>query len=99
MTIKDDLKEFPVYLYRNKLLVQVDPIENWGCGLQAHHYIKQQDWKRNRSWYEARGISQKIIFVPVVLHEQIHYTAVKNLNEADFESHYGYKRSDFLFKR
>lgn len=66
---------------------------------QLHHYIKQQDYKKNREWFEERGIKQKLILLPIYLHEQVHYQAVKSLTNKEFKEKYKISRYDLVFNR
>ena len=64
-----------------------------------HHFIKQQDYKRNKEWFDTRGIKQKLILLPVWLHEQVHYQAVKSLSNKEFKEKYKISRYDLVFNR
>jgi hypothetical protein len=58
-----------------------------------HHYIKQQDWKRNQKWFEERGIEQKLILMPVQVHVDLH-NCISN-----FKEKYNIDRSKLIFNR
>lgn len=64
-----------------------------------HHYIKQQDYKRNREWFEQRGIKQKLILLPIYLHQIIHYQGIKNPTNKEFKEKYKISRYDLVFNR
>jgi hypothetical protein len=98
-----DLLKYPVYKYyvdtKSIFEVDKDDLHYNRLRVQAHHYIKQQDYKRNQQWYDLNGLKQKIFLLPIVMHEQLHYTAVKNMDEKQFLDYYGYDREYFLFNR
>lgn len=64
-----------------------------------HHYIKQQDFKKNKTWFNERGIKQKLILLPVWVHEQVHYSAVKSMTNKEFKEKFKISRYDLVFNR
>lgn len=66
---------------------------------QLHHYIKQQSYIGNEGWYKSRGIEQKLILLPIWLHEQIHNKAIKNMSDDEFLERFKISRWDLLFNR
>lgn len=64
-----------------------------------HHYIPYSTYKKSRKWFEERGIKQKLILMPIIVHEQLHFQAVNNLSDEDFKNIYGISRWDLLFSR
>lgn len=67
-----DIKEFGVCeLYYNKLRPRPDikSIHDYDHSVyDLHHFVKAQDYKRNREWYEINGIDEILI----LLHKKIH---------------------------
>lgn len=102
MSMNDDIKKYPVYALSGQGLI---PIELMSTDYynhqthQLHHYIKQQEWKRNQKWFEERGIEQKLILLPCYVHEQVHNIAVKNLTDEEFKEKFKVSRWDLLFNR
>lgn len=103
MSMNDDIDNFGVYgLTHNGQLVRVPVFSTNDYNHsthQLHHYIKQQEYKRNKQWFENMGIKQKLILVPIYLHEHIHNTAVKNLTDTEFEQKFKISRWDLVFNR
>ena len=64
-----------------------------------HHYIKKGEYKRNKAWFDERGIKQKLILLPIYLHEQVHNQAVNNLTDEEFKEHFKISRWELLFNR
>lgn len=103
MTMNADIKEFGVWgMTHNGELVPV-PVystDDYNHNThQLHHFIKQQDYKRNRKWYKQHGIKQKLILLPVWVHEQVHNQAIKNLTDSEFLEKYKISRWDLVFNR
>jgi hypothetical protein len=94
--MNDDIKQFPVYgLCRQGLVpIEIYSTEDYNHYTHhLHHYIKQQDWKRNQKWFEERGIKQKLILLPVQVHIDLHACI------SDFKKKYNIDRSELLFSR
>lgn len=103
MTIEKDLKQFPIYgLSQEGELIDI-PVTSTSdynhLTHQIHHFIKQQNWKNNKDWFIQRGIQQKLILLPVHVHEQVHLQAVKNLTDTEFLEKYKISRWELLFNR
>ena len=64
-----------------------------------HHFIEKQHYEKNKKWYEERGIKQFLILLPVVIHEQLHGIAVKNLSDEEFKARYKISKWALLFNR
>ena len=64
-----------------------------------HHYIKQQDYKRNKEWFDKNAIRQKLIILPIHIHEIIHNQGIKNLTDSEFEQKFKISRWDLVFNR
>lgn len=67
--------------------------------MQLHHFILFKDYLRNKEWFDKNGIEQKLILMPITVHEQVHQQAVKNLSDDDFLYKYGISRWNLLFSR
>lgn len=67
--------------------------------MQLHHFILFRDYLRNKEWFDENGIEQKLILMPITVHEQVHQQAVKNLSDDEFLYRYGISRWDLLFSR
>lgn len=96
MSMNEDIKRFPVYALSQQGLVPIEihSIEDYNHYTHhLHHYIKQQDWKRNQKWFEERGIEQKLILMPVQCHVDLH-ACISN-----FKEKYNIDRAELLFNR
>lgn len=104
MSIDKELKLFPVYvlLYDGSLMFApyINSTKDYNHKTHhIHHYIKQQEYKRNKKWFDDMGISQKLFLLPIWLHEQVHNTAIKNLTDEEFQEKFKISRWDLLFNR
>lgn len=98
----NDLELYPVFVYKNKKLNKVElyQLENMQLiDYHKHHFIKQQDYKRNKKWFDSHNIQQKIFLLPANLHEQVHRIAIKNLTDEEFYKEYNIYRNEILFCR
>lgn len=94
--MNDDIKKFSVYGLCTQGLVPIEihSTEDYNHYTHhLHHYIKQQDWKRNQKWFEERGIEQKLILLPVQCHVDLH-NCISN-----FKEKYNIDRAELLFNR
>lgn len=100
--MQQDIKKYPIYRLVAGELVRCDiaTLEEYNhYAFNLHHYIKQQEYKRNEKWFRDRGIEQKLILLSIPCHEQVHLQAVKNLSDDAFEMAYGISRWELLFNR
>ena len=99
MSMNEDLKEFPVYGLSKQGLIpiniqSVDDYNHYTHNL--HHFIKQQNWKKNRQWFKDRGIEQKLILLPFWLHQEVHNPTI---SESEFKSKFNINRYELIFNR
>lgn len=104
MTMNDDIKKFGVHgLTKSGVFVKLDEIKSTRdynhFTHQIHHYIPQQEYERNKQWFDERGIKQKLFLLPTFLHEQVHLQAIHNLPDAEFEKKYHISRWELVFNR
>lgn len=102
MTMQEDISRFPIYgLSDGKLIpLSIENLKQYNHFTHnLHHFIKKGDYARNQKWYDERGIKQKLILLPIYLHEQVHLQAVKNLTDEEFENKYKISRWELLFNR
>lgn len=99
MTMNDDIKKYPTYALSAQGLVPIEILSTNDYNHythQLHHYIKQQEWKRNKEWFEERGIEQKLILLPEWVHNEVH--GMKYSDE-EFKEKFKISRWDLLFNR
>lgn len=99
-----DIQEFDIYvLTRSGKLKQIFWIKSTSDYnhylFNLHHFIEKQHYRDNEQWYKEREIKQKLILLPVFIHEQVHGIAIKNLSDEQFKSRYKISRWDLLFNR
>lgn len=99
-----DIQEFDIYvLTRSGKLKQIFWIKSTNDYnhhlFNLHHFIEKQHYRDNEQWYKERGIKQKLILLPVFIHEQVHGIAIKNLSDEEFKSRYKISKWDLLFNR
>lgn len=102
--MNEDLKKYPVYaLTRSGELIQifwiktVDDYNHYYYNL--HHYIKKQHYEDNKQWYDERGIKQKLIYMPIKIHEQLHGQAIKNLTDEQFKATFNISKWALFFNK
>lgn len=94
MSIREDIKKYPCYLYRLKKLFKLKtPPEIW-TGYQAHHFVRQSIRKNSPEFYKRVEHLQKIIFMPA----QMNYD-LETMGEVRFFEKYGVNKNDFVFSR
>jgi hypothetical protein len=97
--MNDDIKEFSVYGLSKEGLVpiEIESTDDYNHYTHhLHHFITQQEWKRNKEWYKERGIEQKLILMPVWVHREIHDM---QYSDKEFEKKFNVSRWDLLFNR
>lgn len=103
-SMNEDIKKYPVfYYYKGKLLSAENMIFSTKdynhLTHNLHHFIEKQHYNKNKGWYEERGIKQKLILMPISMHEQVHNQAVHNLSDDDFYHFYKIDRWELVFNR
>lgn len=102
-TMNEDIKKYPIYVYRNRQLHRTERIKSTDdynhYTHNLHHFIPKQQYEKDPDWYIERGIEQKLILVPINMHEQIHNQAVTNLSDDDFYGWYKIDRWELIFNR
>lgn len=95
MTIKDDFKKYPCYLYRHKRLIKLEkPPDNWGFPYQIHHFVRQSIRKNSPDFYKRVEHLQKLIIVPT----QMNYD-LETMGEVRFFQKYGVNKNLLVFSR
>lgn len=97
-----EIEQYPVYvLGRRGRLVRTQRVHSTRdynhCLIHLHHYIPYNEYWKHYQWFKDRGIEQKLILLPIPMHEQLHYIAISNLSEKEFEEEYGMPRSELIF--
>ena len=101
-SMNEDIKEFGVWeLYYNRLRPRPDIQSiydyNHYC-FDLHHYIKAQQYKRNREWFEIRGIKEKLILLPKIIHQHLEYPDFM-MDDENFYRVYRIKKEMLLFDK
>lgn len=94
MGIKDDLKKYPIFLFRNKKLIPINHLESWGFPYQIHHFVRQSIRKNSPDFYKRVEYLQKLIIVPA----QMNYD-LENMGEVTFFKRYGVNKNLLVFSR
>ena len=101
-TLNEDIAEFGVYGIRNGRIYRmpsIRSIDDYEHGLyDLHHFIKAQEYKRNRKWYERNGIKQKLFFIRRIMHIHLE-SPMYELPEAEFVRIYGISKKKLLFNK
>ena len=103
MTMNEDIAMFPIYgLSQGKLIpLSIENVNQYNHTThQLHHYIKQQNYRKNKAWFDERGIKQKLILLPVWVHLAVHQSpAGANLSDEEFKEKVGISRWELIFNR
>src|SRR5574344_644579 len=87
-TMNEDILKYPIFIFRKGKLIETELIKSTDdynhYVYNLHHFIPKQQYEKDKQWYEDRGIKQKLILVPISMHEQIHNQSVHNLEDDDF---------------
>ena len=88
MSIKDDLKQYPCYLFRHKKLIKLnEPPTSW-YGFQIHHFVRQSIRKNSLDFYKRVEHLQKLILMPAQMNydlEQLPFNVMwKSMISGDY---------------
>lgn len=102
--MNEDIKEYDVYiLTKSGKLKKINWIKSTDdynhYFFNLHHFIEKQHYRKNREWYEERGIKQFLILLPVAIHEQLHGIAIKNLSDEEFKTRYKISKWELIFNK
>ena len=101
-TMNEDIKEFGVFSISNNRLVPnklIKSIQDYNHnGWHLHHFIKAQDYKRNKKWYEDNNIIEKLIFMSSKMHTHLE-DPIYGLSDEDFFRVYHIPKDDLLFNK
>lgn len=103
-SMDEDIKKYDIFtLTRFGKLKKINWIKSTNdynhYFFNLHHYIEKQHYEDNEQWYKDRGIQQKLILLPIAIHEQLHGIAIKNLNDEDFKARYKISKWALIFNR
>lgn len=103
-SMNEDIKEFDIFLLtKTGRLVKIDWIKSTDDYnhyiFNLHHFIPRQDYNNNRQWYKDRKIKQKLILMPINIHEAIHNIGIKNLSDEEFKTRFKISRRDLIFNK
>ena len=94
MSIKEDLKKYPCFLFKFQTLRPIPTPDSWGSDLHCHHFIKQNVRKTNPKFYERVEHLQKLILMPSKMHYDLHAMGADT-----FFKRYGIEKHILLFNR
>lgn len=102
--MNEDIKKYDIFiLTRSGKLKKTDRIKSTNdynhYSFNLHHFIEKQHYNDNENWYKERGITQKLILLPIFIHEQLHGIAVKNLSDEEFKARYKISKWALIFNR
>ena len=100
--MNEDIKAFKVYGIRQNRLVllpEIVDIHSYNHELcQLHHYIKAQEYKRNKNWFIQNNIEEKLILMPTIMHEHLE-SPIYGLTDEQFYRKYRIEREILLFNK
>lgn len=94
MSISDDIKQYPVFVWEQRKLKKIPNLTTWNSNFQLHHFIKQNVRKCDNEFYKRIEHLQKLILMPSNMHYDLHA-----MGEVTFFKRYGVNKNDFLFNR
>lgn len=101
-SMDEDIKEFGVWeLFYNRLRPRPDiqSIHDYNhYRFDLHHYIKGQEYKRNREWFEMNGIEEKLILMPKIIHQHLEYPDYM-MSDLEFYRTYHISKELLLFNK
>lgn len=102
--MNEDINQYPIYVlvYDGKLMAAswIKSTADYNHQThQLHHYIPKSIYKRDKAWFNERGIAQKLILLPNFLHEQVHNQAISNLPDDEFQKKFRISRWELVFNR
>ncbi len=102
-TMSEDIKKYPIYTVIKGKLIKLNNIKSTAdynhYSHNLHHFIPGQQYEKNKSWFKERGVEQKLLLIPIAMHEHIHNQGVFILSDDDFEVCYKISRWDLIFNR
>lgn len=100
--MNEDIKAFKVYgIKQNRLVLlpEIVDIHSYNHELcQLHHYIKAQEYKRNKNWFLENNIEEKLILMPTIMHEHLE-SPIYGLTDEQFYRKYRIEREILLFNK
>lgn len=101
-SMNEDIKEFGVWkLYYNRIIPapEILSIQDYNHYMfDLHHYIKAQNYKNNREWYEHNDIKEKLILLPKIIHQHLE-NPIYMLDEMQFFQKYHISKDLLLFNK
>lgn len=94
MSIKDDIQNYPVYVWEQRKLKTIPHLKTWNSNFQLHHFVKQNIRKTCPEFYKRVEYLQKLILIPACMHYDLHA-----MGEVTFFKRYGINKNDLLFSR
>ena len=88
--VKQELQKYPCYEFRNGRLIRIPPPKSW-YGVELHHYITTQWQQNNPEKFKEVEHLQKLIFLPAVMHRELH------AKHSKFKEKYGIEIKELLF--
>ena len=100
--MNEDIKKFNIFLLtKSGRLIKIDWIKSINdynhYQFNLHHYIPKQDYNKNIEWYKERGIEQKLILMPINIHEAIHNIGIKIFTDEEFKARFKISRWALIF--
>lgn len=88
---------YPCYALKKGRLIKIEQLDWWdNFRFNLHHYVKKQEFDRNKDWFDKNGIKQKLILMSIKTHEHLHHTGIRIISDEEFLREYRISR-DLLF--
>lgn len=98
MSMKDDIKLYPIYIFKNtqlKRVFEISDTSNYNHYThELHHFVPKSIRKINKERYTRLEHLQKLILVSKQEHLDIH-----NMSDDRFYKKYGIERKELLYSR
>lgn len=101
--MNEEIRKYPIYILKKGKLEPYHYIKSTNdynhYEYNLHHFIEFKHYSKNEQWFKDRGIEQKLILLPISIHEQVHHQAIKNLSDSEFEKAYKISRWKLVFNK
>lgn len=94
MGIREDLAQYPCFVFKNRKLIPITAPEHWGSDFNIHHFVRQAIRKNSPDFYKRIEHLQKLILIPA----QMNYD-LEIMGEDTFLKRYGVNKNNLVFSR
>lgn len=102
-SMNQDISEFGVHIVtpsgRIFKTIKIQSVADYNhYSHHIHHYIKQQQYNKDKKWFIERSIQQKLFLIPSIMHQHLE-DPIYRLSDEDFLRKYKISRQRLLFNK